>query len=264
MRNANQSVNPPNMLSGDIDVLSESVHRFSKNLTKLLLRATQLSSALFWPPSGSPQRPQWPNLRHFKVLTTIETAQGGYALLPADKSQPHVRISTELDGMNLNPGHQPEDPDRQKEWEVGLWPEHEIRQRPDPIFFDNLAISIAQAASNMPKLERMMYSTVEDGISISLGHYVFSFFSAAKNGEPPRIDWVFGCNEAQLLGWKIPCEASRLWKDKCVGNLVESIITYECRSAVGNQILRRIDGAPSEVKVWFKQHFEGHEEDWMD
>ncbi|KZM26778.1 hypothetical protein ST47_g2085 [Ascochyta rabiei] len=110
-----------------------------------------ISAALFWGPENSSSgscATIWPNLRVLDVSTGLERSTGDYWL----------RSAAEYPYRERYDFPEPEDSDSDhpdsEMWRLaGRWPSRQFRTRPEPKFFDELAISIAHAAANMPKLE---------------------------------------------------------------------------------------------------------------
>lgn len=109
--------------------------------------------------------------------------------------------------------------------DMGLWPEHKFRMRPDGNLFTQYAFGHCQAARRMPKLE-FLYFFVDKVDSEYWAQDGFVFI-ADKSINGPRTDWLFKSGEQQLLGRTQPDEASRIWRENCGDALDESVITKE-------------------------------------
>ena len=164
------------------------------------------------------------------IRTSQETEDGNYYLLAADERFTHSVQESPLEVR---------DPEIMEEMledepylaivqEMGLIPNYSFRMRPDRAIFSQWAIAIARAAQNMPELSLLSFQIQKTSYWSSEEAYGFNYIAQQRNGgPPPRTDWVFMCPYAQLLGWKQPEEASKLWKTKCGSGLVESIISKE-------------------------------------
>ncbi|KAF1992566.1 hypothetical protein K402DRAFT_458943 [Aulographum hederae CBS 113979] len=198
-----------------IDHFSCSVRATSYFLTSLILTVGMISPELFWPanpvPNGQNNELFWPNLETFKVITSMCTAYGTYALENPDRRYVH----------RFNPWEA-----GSYDWETEL--DDEIgfynRQRPDHQYHNTLAMSIAKAASRMPRLKDLKLLMKTDWTR-KFKRHEFSFRAEAVPCGNPRVQWSFECNEAQLLGWQPPLEARDLWIEKCGPSLQEDIVT---------------------------------------
>ena len=99
----------------------------------------------------------WPNLRILDISTGLERASGDYWLRPSTDFPHHERYdwpdryyrTTDDDEDYADVT----DSDRERWRAVGNWPPCRFLTRPEPAFFDELAMSIASAVNCMPKLE---------------------------------------------------------------------------------------------------------------
>ncbi|KAF1992239.1 hypothetical protein K402DRAFT_1634 [Aulographum hederae CBS 113979] len=229
-----------------LDVLSRSLRLVSHNLTTMLVSVNHLSPELFWPQQSQPLSPNendklnWPNLEIFEVRTSIETASGSYALLGPDENLPHQSFPGR-DEAEEDLSYVLEDEDY---WRlIGENPKHYFRTRPEHEYFNLLAVAIAKAASQMPKLKLLTFKMSADERKDYEFRYLTTTISSRSfpsrfpyashpddDGDDygfPRTEWMFGCGQAQLMGWKQPLEATKLWKEKC-GDVVDNhIVTWE-------------------------------------
>jgi len=223
--------------------MSLGLREASYSLTTLVLEIGQLSPELFWPANENSSSHHTlfarPHLQHLAVTTSVETAAGRFCLLGADSRYPHPLTQMDPDTL-ASPGEDltPEDwadlddPEEVRDRDTGQYPIRSFRIRPEHGYFDSLAISIAKAASCMPKLRSLTW--VLDSLNGRLGSRSGEYGGYMGGGAAidikdlpnPRIEWVFHCPERQLLGWKQPEEASRLWKEKCPGIDID-ILTCE-------------------------------------
>ena len=278
--NFNQDKRPPNLFSGGTDLLSRSLREASRNLTSLALQVSQLSPELFWPahndesPIGDTLFFAWQNLKNLAVSSSIETAAGNYCLLPADPRYPHPEPQLDQDEYG-SPGESLhsedledlEDSERQDR-ETGQHPVRLFRIRPDHGFFNDLAISVARAASRMPKLESLTLVLSAPNSDTVDGYRGYALYFRIGNGwhrawcEPeedagidqrelskPRLEWVFQCPEKQLLGWAQPEEASRLWREK-TPDIELDVLTFELKDENGDGEWRR---KRDEVEIGFDE-----------
>lgn len=100
----------------------------------------------------------WPNLRILDISTGLERASGDYWLRPSTDFPHHERYDWP-DDANYRRFYDDDDDvdvtdaDRERWRAVGNWPSRLFLTRPEPAFFDELAMSIASAVNCMPKLE---------------------------------------------------------------------------------------------------------------
>jgi hypothetical protein len=148
----NHEVQPPNLLVGGVDYLSKSIHHISVHLTTLAIRLSYISAAIFWDldvsPAGSSETLTWPNLRILDISTGLERSTGDYWLRSAADYPHHPRF--DYPGAEDSDS---EDAETEAYRKVGSWPPRRFRTRPEPDFFDELAVCISRAAAAMPKLE---------------------------------------------------------------------------------------------------------------
>ncbi|KAF1980711.1 hypothetical protein K402DRAFT_399203 [Aulographum hederae CBS 113979] len=197
-----------------VDHFSCSVRAASYLLTSLTLSVGMISPEVFWPANSITQDQNnevfWPNLETFKVNTSMCTAYGTYAM-----EKPDLRF---VHRFNPHAAHL-------YDWEVELeGVDFYSRQRPDHKYHDTLCVSIAKAASRMPRL-KVLKLLMRTQWTRELKRHEFSFRAEAVPCGNPRVQWSFECNEAQLLGWQPPREACDLWKEKCGPSLQEDVVT---------------------------------------
>jgi hypothetical protein len=131
------------------------------HLTTLALRLGELSPSLFWVPDAAIIdlcATLWPNLRILDISTGLERASGDYWLRPSTNYPDHERYDWPDDRYYGHVSDDPEDitdADRERWRAIGEWPPRRFLTRPEPAFFDELAMSIARAATHMPRLEYM-------------------------------------------------------------------------------------------------------------
>jgi hypothetical protein len=157
----NHQVQPLSLLVEAQDHLSRSLRNVSTHLTTLALRLGELSPSLFWVPDAAITdvcATVWPNLRILDISTGLERASGDYWLRPAADYPEHERYDWPDDEEFPEDSDDPDDitdADRERWRAIGSWPVRRFLTRPEPAFFDELAMSIACAAYYMPKLEYM-------------------------------------------------------------------------------------------------------------
>lgn len=156
----NHHVQPPSLLIDNQDHLSRSLRHVSTHLTTLALRIGELSPSLFWAPDETLMdlcATIWPNLRILDIGTGLERASGDYWLRPSTDYPDHERYNWPDDRYYRHSSSDDDedvtDADRERWRAVGNWPPRRFLTRPEPAFFDELAMSIARAVTHMPKLE---------------------------------------------------------------------------------------------------------------
>jgi hypothetical protein len=251
------------LLAENLDLFSRSLRQYSLSLAKLVLKANQLSAELFWPADESITDPYWPNLHTLAIRTSTETAEGRWVLHPQDPRFAFFEYAEDMDWDFEDLEELIANSEQLTvEFESGTYPQHTFRARPEHTFFNTLAMSIARAASNMPKLKELLYdmeSSARDPSGDRIHGYAFSFHGG-DDKQPPRTDWVFPCYHGQLIGWSQPAEASRVWKEKCGGGLIENVLALDDES----------HGGETSWKVWqngldigigsdLAEHFQGYE-----
>lgn len=220
---------PPCLLTEGADLFSQSLRQYSLSLKQLVMKANQLSPEVFWPEKDSAAAPYWPDLHTLAIRTTAHTANGQWALQVADERFPYPDWGDREDWiheLDELPEAIEDNEELMADYEIGNYPQHAFRIRPDHKFFDKLAISIARATSNMPKLKQLMYDMETSGAECEhhrFKGYAFSY-DCGDDQNPPRTDWIFPCDHGQLLGWTQPAEASELWRKKCGAGLVQNIL----------------------------------------
>lgn len=95
--------------------------------------------------------------------------------------------------------------------------DHISRLRPCHSLFNELIIVVAHAMSQMPKLRKLVYRT--EGVSVYESHWPCDFAfccyqDGVGNDAKTRMDWLFGCHDAQLLGWRIPEEVPGILRQR--------------------------------------------------
>jgi hypothetical protein len=214
-----------------------------------------LSPEVFWPISDSRTELRWPFLKTIIIRTSQETEDGNYYLLPPDE---RFKYSAQEPPLEVR------DPEVMEEMledepylaivqEMGIIPNYSFRIRPDHSLFSKWSIAIAQAAQNMPALRLLSFQIQKYSYWSSEESYGFNYIAQQRDGGPPRTDWVFMCPYEQLLGWKQPEEASKLWKTKCGNDLVESIITKECSAK--DEFQREFFDGQQVYKDHFHEHY---------
>jgi hypothetical protein len=187
------------------------------------------------------------------VLTAQTAATGEYMLLEPDKDYPHEEYWVE-----------PWDSDAE-DTDSDELRQHYTRLRPCHTLFNELSTSIALAMSQMPKLRKLLYRTASICRGIGDGGPSDFSFSCYHNGDGDgmgtRIDWVFACNEAQMLGWRIPDEVLEMLKQRWGRGLDVAYITYEGLEARG-WVRSTSEGQDEQsmVSQFFKD--DNQDEDW--
>ncbi|OCK72956.1 hypothetical protein K432DRAFT_448044 [Lepidopterella palustris CBS 459.81] len=271
----NQNFSPPSLLSNgshSIDVFSRSLRIFSQRMTSLTITASQLSPELFWPQteisntSNVETPPYWPHLKILQIRTEIITASGKWILGPAEPKFPHPEWDNPVESRPSSPNAAESD---RLQRTVGAKPNITFRCKPDPVFFDALALAIALAASSMPKLEALNFKMYAYGFEGTRSGeefdgydgYSFSYRCGAKrcgskskgawNMENrvnrvlvmnPRTEWVFQVGENQVA-WTQPEEAARLWREKCGPELEEDVCMKEDGKGGDRIWVRKRNGA---------------------
>lgn len=272
----NHEVAPPNFLLGGEDILSTSLHLLSTNLTTLAVTVNHITASLFWnekiifPKTGAVL---WPNLSILDIRTGFETADGKYWMRPASTFPAQL--------PNSNYEDEDEDEDEHLEYygdfyhlgkSLGLWPLRLFRMRPEPELFNELAISIARAASCMPKLkymnfefdslnrnqsERFRYKhfLTYEGWAFYFranneARFASKYFGSASNGhepgpdrtniERPRTEWVFQIPYSEVQ-WQEPEEAQELWRAK-FAQIDLDLVTLDYNDEIGGTWERRRAG----------------------
>lgn len=140
-----------------MDCLSRSIRHVSAHLTTLAIRISFISAAMFWDSDASPATslvPSWPNLRILDISTGLERPSGDYWLRPAANYPEHELYHwTALEALYPDYDNDEDNDDSERYRAAGAWPARRFLTRPEPAFFDELAISMARAVTCMPKLE---------------------------------------------------------------------------------------------------------------
>jgi hypothetical protein len=241
--NMNEHVKPLHFLTNRIDTLSRALSHLSTQLTSLAICLNHISPDLFWDPAipfpASSRPVLWPSLFSFHIVTGLETSAGEYSLRGADRALPYPRITLQADHDWVSDSEDWDDEDRLRH-ELGNEPIHGFRIRPNPAYFDTLAISIARAAACMPRLAALslevlsiFFETYRVGYYHGCGFH-FRSGNDAKTGrynlpdlyeetymdninlDHPRIEWVFECPYLQVQ-WEEPEEAKALWQERFTG-----------------------------------------------
>lgn len=243
--NSNHQVHPPSFLTDGVDTLSRAINHLSTNLSKLTICVNQISADLFW--IAFSKLTLWPNLTDMHVWTAFETADGGYWMRGSDPNLPHHPFVWDYDRFEERDSDDDyEESDRLQRY-AGNGPYRLFRDRPKPDRFDTLAISIARAASCMPKLKSItleISARNENAIDDYQGWgFVFRSGEDARGPgthkrlyrgcpgidnytlERPRTEWVFQCPSCQVQ-WEEPEEAKALWREK-YPNIDMDIVTCE-------------------------------------
>jgi len=163
-------------------------------------------------------------------------------LLEADKNHPHEEIWVEPEYLDID--------DASSDIQLGNSRQHWTRIRPCHSLFDELSTAMAHAMNQMPKLRKLMYMTagLRDGSTDGTSDFAFScYHDGVGDDARTRIDWVFGCNNAQMLGWHVPDEVLEMLNQRWGSGLSVAYITKEA-----------IDG-----RGWIRRTSKGPEEQWM-
>lgn len=199
-----------------MDKLSQALRSYSQRLESFKISISHLSPEIFWPhPSRIDTEvgvtPFWANLRDLQIRTTIMTPAGGWSL-----EGPDLRFTS-------------------RDWsDPARWRGRLYRQKPVSTIFDDFAISVAKAMTQMPQLRRLWYKAGGGFMEHSGWEFVYRCGglyeknnSLGKTGNGmPKVEWIFYSPKEQVR-WKPPQEARRLWWDKCGGNLEEDLITLD-------------------------------------
>jgi hypothetical protein len=260
--NMNQRIKPLQVDRAGVDIFSQCLRTLSLNLTRLYISASHISAELFWPQNDDSNslQPRWPHLRDFELDTTIESAHGYYMLLPVTENLPHRPIYNTL----IIPSHTLRDYLGRSQYVDSRSPQFLMRIRPDEKLFNGLAMSIARAMKQMPKVERLLYRANQFLMAqyIVPSYFSFSFYAANMERDLNMVDWVFSCHEAQLSGWHMPDEVVSIWKSKCgeqlqIGTITNNTIEYPRRGW-----LRRTEDGKEEERRNLADLFPLHQNDW--
>lgn len=236
-----QRIEPDKFLVEGVDNLSTAVHHLSRycgaHLTELSLNVNHISPSLFWPSNASitSSIPLWPNLSTMDIRTGFETAAGSY-WMRSDSAYPanthHLKYYFD---------YEPDSSDSSNT-ALAKSPVMYFRIRPEPSLFDALAVSIASAISQMPKLAylNIEFNAHHRGPKTEWSEHFKNYegwacyFRAGNNArfaspcfrsewpdpgpdwtniERPRLEWVFQCPFAEVQ-WKQPDEADALWRER--------------------------------------------------
>ena len=238
----NQYINPPSALSPSVpktDHLSLVIHTMSlsERVTHLDLGDhIVISPSLFWPDTQSKQ-PSWPNLVFVKVDFSMNTADGEWYFVrdpdtsgESDDDDDAITDTSSADGSELTTYQDPDPdvPDTYNEKKValaiGAEPICHFRSKADPDKLDPLFKAAAQAAAQMPRLQRMTLRTEVKAFR----NYVFSmnYFApgeragrgaGSRNVDKPRLDWVIGPS-----GYEPTESILEIWRE-AKGDIVQSV-----------------------------------------
>lgn len=109
--------------------------------------------------------------------------------------------------------------------------------RPCHRLFDDLCWAMARAMTRMPKLRKVLYKTNEIDIASNGESSNFRFccyHDGIGDDAITRIEWVFACNKAQLLGWGIPEGALELLRRRWGKKISIGYITAEIEAKIRN------------------------------
>ncbi|KAF2446369.1 hypothetical protein P171DRAFT_430528 [Karstenula rhodostoma CBS 690.94] len=245
----NHDVHPPSLHQNGEDILSKSLHTLLTNLVTLSINVNQLTPTLFWDPSIRTSGVLCPNLKSLHVDSGFETACGQYIMRRPDNllfSRPAYMEDEDEDLLYPDSELGIPDPDVQLDYELGDYPTAITRVRPKPVYFDELSISVAQAATHMPRLQSITIEFVshftDRGDWTGYHGWGFAFRAGAEARYPeththawcgypgldmyilesPRREWTFRC-ELDQVGWEEPDEAKRLWEERFPGILADII-----------------------------------------
>lgn len=217
----NQELDPLSALMPSFpttDHLSLAIHAISQseNLTHLDLGDYMvISPSLFWPDTQTKQ-PSWPNLVSVKVVFSMNTADGGWYFTRDDnvnvesenddddaESDTSSSDGSEADDTTTKQNPHPDTPDTYNEKKVALAigeePYRHFRGRADPGKLNPLFEAAAQAAAQMPQLERMTLKT--EVRASRMFTFAMTYFApsertcrgaGSRNVDMPRLDWVIG------------------------------------------------------------------------
>lgn len=221
------------------DHLSLAIHAISQseNLTHLDLGDhIVISPSLFWPDIQTKQ-PSWPNLVSVKVVFSMNTADGDWYFTRDD----NMNVASDDDGdddaesddfeaddttTKQNPD--PDIPDIYNEKKVALAigeePYRHFRGRADPGKLNPLFEAAAQAAAQMPRLQRM---TLKTEVKASrMFTFAMTYFApgertgrgaGSRNVDMPRLDWVIGS-----CGYEPEDSILEIWR-QAKGEVVQSV-----------------------------------------
>ena len=215
----NQQLNPSSALISSLtptDHMSLAIHAISQSehLTHLDLGENiVISPSLFWP-ANQTKDPFWPNLVAVKVVFSMTTAEGGWYFVrdnsTNDESDDDAAVTdtSSADGSEANDitTYQDPDPDipdtfneKQVALATGERPYRRFRSKADPDKLNPLFVAAAQAATQMPRLQRMMLKT--EVKASKMFTFAMTYFAAgektgrgagSRNTDKPRLDWVVG------------------------------------------------------------------------
>lgn len=241
----NQGLNPLSALMPSFpttDHLSLAIHAISQseNLTHLDLGENiVISPSLFWPDTQTKQ-PSWPNLVSVKVVFSMNTADGewyftrdGYVNIESaddDDAESDTSNSdgSQADDTTTKQNPDPDTPDTYNEKKVALAigekPYRHFRVRADPGKLNPLFEAAAQAAAQMPRLQRM---TLKTEVKASrMFTFAMTYFApgertgrgaGSRNVDMPRLDWVIGRS-----GYEPEESILEIWR-QAKGEIVQSV-----------------------------------------
>lgn len=201
------------------DHLSLALHAISQSeiLTHLDLSGhIVISPSLFWPDTQTKQ-PSWPNLISVKALFSMNTADGDWYFTRDSKvnsesdddddddaeSDTSSSDSSRADDITTKQYPDSDTPDIYNDEQVaraiGDVPRRHFRGRADPSKLNPLFEAAANAAAQMPRLERMALKTeVKASRTFT---FAMTYFApgertgrgaGSRNVDAPRLDWVVG------------------------------------------------------------------------
>ena len=223
----NQELNPSSALLPSFpttDHLSLAIHAISQSehLTHLdLSQNIVISPSLFWPETQT-KRPSWPNLVWVKVIFSMTTAEGGWYFTrdnsvndssdddddddndtsSADDSSSEADNDTNTTTIYQDPD--PSTPDTYNSKKIALAigesPHCHFRRKADPDKLNPLFAAAAQAAAQMPRLQRMTLKT--EVRASRMFTFSMTYFApgeragrsagGSSNVDVPRLEWVVG------------------------------------------------------------------------
>ena len=215
----NQQLNPSSALISSLtptDHMSLAIHAISQSehLTHLDLGENIVISPLVFWPANQTKDSFWPNLVAVKVVFSMTTAEGGWYFVrdssTNDESDDDAAVTdtssaegSEANAITIYQDPDPDIPDTFNEKQVALAtgerPYRRFRSKADPDKLNPLFMAAAQAATQMPRLQRMTLKT--EVKASKMFTFAMTYFASgekasrgagSRNTDKPRLDWVVG------------------------------------------------------------------------
>ncbi len=244
----NQELNPLSAIMPSFpttDHLSLAIHAISQseNLTHLDLgNHIVISPSLFWPDTQTKQ-PSWPNLVWVEVQFSMNTADGDWYFTRDDNADVESEDDDDAesdtasfdgsgaDDTTTKQNPDPDTPDTYNEKKVALAigdePYREFRSRADPGKLNPLFEAAAQAAAQMPRLQRMTLKT--EVRAYRRFTFAMTYFApsertdggaGSRNVGIPRLDWVIGQS-----GYEPEESTLKIWR-QAKGDIMQSVAEF--------------------------------------